>query len=289
MIARLPTAVRATVTRLVSSEIASAISVAGGDINSSAELTLSDGRKLFLKFNPTAPADLFEAEALGLSWLGESDALVTPRVVAHSSAPPLLVLEYIQPGRPGKTYAEVLGRGLARLHATAAGSFGALPNNYIGTLPQDNTTEATFVEFYWRRRIEPQLRRAFDSGALLKAWLPKFDALASRLPALLTEPEQPERVHGDLWAGNVMCDAQGAPVIIDPAAYGGHGEVDLAMMRLFGGFDAQVEAAYLELRPAPAGLTERLRLLQLYPLLVHANLFGGAYALQVASVLTEFS
>jgi fructosamine-3-kinase len=285
----LPVDVHDAVVRLSGCRITRVTSVAGGDINRACVVTLTDRRKLFVKFNPEAPPDLFQAESEGLSWLSEPGVMRTPSVVAYSNTPPVLLLEYVDRGRPGKDYAETLGRSLAHLHMSGAPSFGFLPNNYIGTLPQDNAAETTFAEFWWRRRLEPQIRLALNSKLLPLEWLPRFGVLETRLPSLLTEPTRPERIHGDLWSGNVMCDADGAPVLVDPAAYGGHGEVDLAMMRLFGGFAQNVESAYLEVNPAEPGLSERVRLLQLYPLLVHANLFGSAYVHQMAAVFERFT
>jgi fructosamine-3-kinase len=90
-------------------------------------------------------------------------------------------------------------------------------------------------------------------------------------------PEPPSRLHGDLWSGNVMADAGGRPWLIDPSAYGGHREVDLAMLRLFGAPRGDVFAAYEEVAPLAGGCEERVELYQLLPLLVHALLFGGSY------------
>lgn len=287
--------------RLVGAEIRRTTPVAGGDINQTRAVTLVDGRTLFVKFNSTAPTGLFEAEANGLRWLNEAFTPATqtapavsawlelPEVVAYANHPAVLILKYLLEGRPRADYAERLGRGLAQLHQTRAPTFGGLPNNYVGTLPQDNTPEPTFVAFFWRRRIEPQLRLALSNRALPAECTRRFATLERRLPELLLEPPYPERVHGDLWSGNVMCGPDGTPVLVDPAAYAGHGEVDLAMMRLFGGFDPRVEAAYHELRPALPGLSDRLRVLQLYPLLVHVNLFGGGYSRQVLLTLETFT
>jgi fructosamine-3-kinase len=92
-------------------------------------------------------------------------------------------------------------------------------------------------------------------------------------------------LHGDLWGGNLMCDELGAPCLIDPAVYAGHREMDLAMMRLFGGFSARTFQAYEEAFPLAGGYEERVPLYQLYPLLVHVNLFGGSYLASVESAL----
>src|SRR5204862_1227715 len=141
---------------------------------------------------------------------------------------------------------------------------------------QSNAPAATWSDFYQRRRLEPQVRRAAEAGLVGPALRRAFDRLFTRLPELVGPAEPPARLHGDLWGGNAMADEQGAPVIFDPAVYGGHREVDLAMMRLFGGFGRRVFDAYAEVYPLAPGHEERVALYQLYPLLVHVNLFGGS-------------
>jgi fructosamine-3-kinase len=115
-----------------------------------------------------------------------------------------------------------------------------------------------------------------------------FEQLFARVPALVGPPEPPARLHGDLWGGNLMHDAGGAPCLVDPAVYAGHREIDLAMMRLFGGFGARVFAAYEEAYPLAPGSLDRVPLYQLYPLMVHVNLFGGGYAGQVERILARY-
>jgi protein-ribulosamine 3-kinase len=115
----------------------------------------------------------------------------------------------------------------------------------------------------------------------------RFERLFHRLDTLFpTEP--PALLHGDLWSGNFLCDTQGRPVLIDPAVYYGHREMDLAMTRLFGGSDAALYAAYTDEWPLERGWEERVDLCNLYPLLVHVNLFGGSYITQVEAVLRRY-
>jgi fructosamine-3-kinase len=265
--------------------------VAGGDINRALRALLADGRRLFVKYRADAPEGMYPAEAAGLDWLAEAGALATPAVVAvgDDGAPRFLALEWIDRGAPAPGRDEALGRGLAALHLAGAPSHGLDRDNFIGSLPQDNRPCATWPEFYGARRIEPLARRAVERGAMPAGTLALVERLRARLPDLCGPPEAPARLHGDLWGGNAMTDAGGRPVLIDPAAYGGHREVDLAMMRLFGGFPAACFAAYAEGSPLTEGHEDRVELYQLYPLLVHAVLFGGGYGRSAMRVLERYA
>jgi len=269
-------------------EIGTTRRIAGGDINETYEIALSGGRRLFAKTNPRAPRGMFAAEARGLAWLREANALRIPEVVTTSKvddAQQFLVLELVPTGSPARDFDERLGRGLAALHRTGAPSFGLDHDNFIGRLPQINAPTATWADFYRTRRLETQLRLAADEGLATPRMRRGFDRLFATLEELLGRPEPPARLHGDLWGGNLLCDDRGAPCLIDPAVYGGHREVDLAMMRLFGGFGAGVFAAYEAAWPLADGHRERVGLYQLYPLMVHVNLFGGSYVGSVEASL----
>lgn len=288
-------ALAAVIGQVLGSAVRSSRPLVGGDINQAHAVTLADGRQVFVKTNPSAPRTMFPAEARGLAWLAEARALRVPRVLAVSDSaalgPSYLVLEMIQPGPPAGDFQETLGCGLAALHRTGAPGFGLDHDNFIGRLPQSNQVvserDGDWAAFYRARRLEPQLKMAVDGGRASPRMQQGFERLFARLPALVGPAEPPSRLHGDLWGGNLMCDAQGAPCLIDPAVYGGHREVDIAMMRLFGGFGERVFAAYDEAAPLAEGHAERVPLYQLYPLLVHVNLFGGSYGGAVESALGE--
>jgi fructosamine-3-kinase len=266
--------------------VVSGRAVSGGDINHAEELTLADGRVVFAKTNPQADPTMFPAEARGLAWLGEAGAVRVPRVLAVSGqAPSFLVLERIVPGRRRPDFDEALGRGLASLHRFGAGQFGLDHDNFIGRLPQSNRPAPTWAEFYRSRRIEPQLRLAADGGLASPRMLRAGERLLAAMEELVGPPEPPARLHGDLWGGNLLADEAGAPCLIDPAVHGGHRELDLAMMRLFGGFGTRVFDAYGEAFPMASGHQQRVPLYQLYFLLVHVNLFGGSYVGSVERAL----
>jgi fructosamine-3-kinase len=234
-------ALLAAVEAALGSAVATWDAVAGGDINAAHAARLADGRLVFVKSNREAPTGMFAAEARGLGWLAEAGALRVPSVLAEG--PDFLVLEHLAAGRRRPDFDEALGRGLAALHRTSAPDFGLDHDNFIGRLPQTNGPLSTWAEFYRERRLLPQLRLAVDGRRASSAMRRGFDALLPRLAELVGPPEPPARLHGDLWGGNAMVDEQGQPCLIDPAVSGGHREVDLAMMRLFGGFSGRVFAA----------------------------------------------
>lgn len=282
---------RARVESQLGQAVLSVARVSGGDINDAFELGLADRRSVFLKTNARAPLSMFAAEAAGLEFLGQARALRVPEVLAVSPAnegPPFLLLEFIRSARTRADYDVTLGRGLASLHRFGAPRFGWQQPNFIGSLAQENREAASWPEFYREQRLEPQLRLAEAAGHARKELRRRFEHLFDKLSELVGAPELPARLHGDLWGGNVHVDELGAPCLIDPAVYGGHREMDLAMMRLFGGFSERVFAAYAEAFPLSAGHAERVPLYQLYPLLVHVNLFGESYLGSLQRALSNY-
>ena len=272
--------------------IADSTPVGGGCINRAEILLLEDGARLFAKSNPSAPPDLFEREAEGLRALAAPGALRVPRdpVAGRADGTAFLVMEAVPTGRPKPGFFEVFGRGFARLHRETvhdgAAPFGFPHDNYIGSTPQPNGWAASWVDFFRERRLGYQLRLARDNG--LSG--PELDHLGDRLVDRLDEwidlPEEPAcLLHGDLWSGNYMSDDAGEPVLIDPAAYYGHREADLAMTELFGGFDQSFYDAYDEAWPLPPGSPERREIYKLYHLLNHLNLFGRGYLARCVATL----
>ena len=270
----------------VGAKVATATAVSGGDINDAyrVELDASPARRVvFVKTHARAPAGMFAAEAHGLEWL-RTGALRVPRVIAVGDA--FLALEWLEVGAKGRGFDEALGRGLAALHRTSVPAFGLDRPNYLATLRQDNAPTDDGVAFWIEQRVRPLCTRAIAAGAMPDVHT-KLDALRAR-PDRFGPPEPPARLHGDLWWGNVIA-VDGAPAIIDPAVYGGHREVDLAMLALFGGVSPTLVGAYAEAHPLADGWRERVALWQLYPLAAHAVLFGGGYGAQVARTLTSLA
>jgi fructosamine-3-kinase len=265
-----------TIDRLIEHQRIRETPVPGGDTCHAQRLTLDDGTDLFTKTMPDAPPGFFEAEAAGLRWLAEADAVPIPEVIAVSSS--RLVLGWVDPGPATAEGMAELGRGLAHLHARGAAEFGASWPGFIGVLPLDNTFGTSWPPFYAEQRVRPYLRRAVDSARIDPADARAVDRTLNRIDALAGPPEPPARLHGDLWAGNVLCGRNGRAYLVDPAAHGGHRETDLAMLALFGAPHLdRLLAAYEEVAPLAEGWPDRVALHQLHPLLVHAASFGGAY------------
>ncbi len=271
---------------LLGSSVVATAPVAGGDINTSTRLKLSDGRSVLMKTHPHAPEGFFAAEAAGLSWLGAASAVTeavpVPDVLAVDAE--CLILPWIEPARPSADAAAVFGRRLAATHQADVAAYGAEQDGFIGPLPMRNTSAESWAEFYAVRRVLPYLKLGRDRGAATPEQAATIEAVVGRLPELLPE-EGPSLLHGDLWNGNVLWGADGQAWAIDPAAYAGHREVDLAMLALFGlAHLERVTDAYREVYPLTDGWEQRVGLHQLFPLLVHACLFGGGYAARAAAI-----
>jgi fructosamine-3-kinase len=265
--------------------------VGGGDINEAWQITLQDGREAFLKTRADASPGEYAEEARGLAWLAEPGALRTPRVLETGAD--YLVLEWISPGRLSSAGIEELGRGLAATHAAGAPVFGNVAVDELiprfGSLELPNDPCPTWPEFYAERRLLPLVGIARQRGALSDSGARAVEGVCERMGRLAGPVESPARIHGDLWSGNVVADLHGRPWLIDPSVYGGHREVDLAMLRLFGAPSERVFDAYQELSPLADGWRERIELWQLLPLLVHAVLFGGSYRDAVERVAHSYA
>lgn len=292
----------AAVERILRDEIGLSVEsirrTAGGDIND-AFRAHTDSGDVFVKTSMSALPGVFEDEAAGLEWLAEPEALSTPDVIGvhdpPGDGPRLLALRWIERGSLASE--EELGRGLAAIHAAGAPAFGATPSRGGGyahnpmrfnELALPNEPCDTWAEFYARRRIVPLVKATVAKGALPNGARGIMERLCDQLPSLAGPAEPPARTHGDLWSGNVMPGEDGRAYLIDPVAHGGHREVDLALLRLFGGPGERCFDAYAEAFPLSDGHEERRVLWQIAMILLHAYLLGGGYGAQAVAMARRY-
>jgi protein-ribulosamine 3-kinase len=269
--------------------IRSARPVSGGCIANAVKLDADRGR-FFLKWGDESTGQRFVAEEAGLRQLRRVSRIIRiPEVIACASTGlSFLLLEWIEEGGSDSKDWRALGKGLAELHRVEGESYGFPSDNFIGRLPQHNQEARRWTDFFRERRLAPQVEMASARGVWKKEWTPSMDRLLVALDTIL--PENPPRsvLHGDLWRGNCLFDSDSRPVLIDPAAYFGDRETDLAMMALFGGFAVDAFDAYEHAWPLAAGWRERREVYQLYHLINHLNHFGGSYAADVGAIITRY-
>ncbi len=266
--------------------------IGGGCIND-AQRVETDKGPFFMKYNSASSyPGMFEAEARGLQLLEAAGCLKVPAVVGYGETnnQSILVLEYIAATAQKSGFWQEFGEGLARMHQQPSddGRFGLDHDNYIGSLPQRNRKHDNWTAFFIAERLEAQLKMARDQGRAGKELNTMFEKFYRFLPDFFPE-EPPALLHGDLWSGNYMTGEEGVPVIIDPAVYYGHRYMDLGMSKLFGGFSTAFYEAYDAQYPLEKGWQDGIEIANLYPLMVHVNLFGGGYLGQVKRALRRFS
>lgn len=274
--------------------------VYGGSINDSRKITLSTGDQVFVKMNTIQNQKFFKTEITGLQALGSVGEIGVPKILGSGTDQEkeisFLMLEYLESMSKRKNYWEEFGHQLANLHRAECSQFvksdngracyGFLEDNFIGAGPQINTPKESWVDFFRECRLLPQIRMAenyFDPDTMRK-----LIHMLERLESYLGEPEFPALLHGDLWGGNVMCGRDGKAWIIDPAAYVGDFETDLAMTQLFGSFPTEFYRAYHEINPISEDYPQKRDFYQLYHLLNHLNLFGRSYLGNVIRIIKKY-
>mgnify|MGYP005862738827 CR=1 FL=1 len=259
----------------------------GGDINA-VFLLETPSEKLVIKLNDKQqfPA-MFQKEAFALQELKETKSFRIPKVrhLGEIENQAYLILEYIVSGTENKQFWEDFGLQLANLHKHTNENFGWENQNYIGSLPQYNEHCESSSAFYISQRLQPQLKLAKQNGFRFQ----DLDCFLKNVSELIPKNEKPALIHGDLWSGNYMVDADQSPVLIDPAIAYASREMDLAMMQLFGGFPTEVFETYQANFPLPDNWQNRIELYQLYYLLVHLNLFGQSYLSSVQRIIKKYS
>jgi protein-ribulosamine 3-kinase len=263
--------------------------ISGGCINEASRLITNVG-SFFVKWNNASRFPLmFEKEAVGLKILKDAQCISVPSVEGFGEYDNVawLLLAFIEPQNQLPSFWENFGSSLAKQHKVSSENFGLFDDNYIGSLHQHNTPNQDWVEFFITQRLEKQIKLAKNKGVINNDIIKKFENLYKYLPEFFpTEP--PSLLHGDLWSGNFMTGNNGLACIYDPAVYYGHRLMDIGMSKLFGGFSNSFYSYYNENYPLENNWQEAVDIANLYPLMVHVNLFGGGYLNSVETILKRF-
>ncbi len=267
----------------LSSTITNTRTIGGGCISNAAIIETTKGDSFFVKWLDDAPNGFFAAEAKGLSELASADVIKVPEVILHNEK--FIVLEVLPAGKANGKAEEGLGRALASLHQKTTKQFGFSANNFIGSLPQNNSFKDTWGEFFIENRIRAQAKIGQEQGWFDNKLANLLEEKSLVIVEALNEVnEPPSLLHGDLWSGNVFWTPSGV-ALIDPAVYYGSREADIAMTEMFGRFPMRFYQAYEEVWPLQAGYERRKVILNLYHQMTHSNLFGGGYIRGVSETL----
>ena len=269
-----------------------ASSIGGGSINQTYQLQLPGNQPLFCKVNSASQfPHLFLKEKRGLQVLDKTGKIKVPKVVAYTvfDNNQVLLLEWIESGAKDKSFFKLFGQQLAALHQCGYHQFGFDEDNYMGSVPQQNTYTSNWCTFFIEQRLKPLVKKCSDQHLLSANDITLLDKVYARLPQIFDVAQQPVLLHGDLWSGNYMCNKAGEPILVDPAVYYGHRSVDLAMTTLFDGFRRTFYDAYHYYHPLPINYKEQWKACNLYPLLIHFILFGKTYLAEIQQILDGFA
>ncbi len=259
-----------------------------GNFNLAARVVTKSG-KYFIKWNKGDHEGMFESEAKSMELIRDTKTIHVPKVYGYGKKPDgaYLMLDFVAESDKKPTYWQEFGTNLAALHAISNQNYGLHFNNYLGALPQINEFSSNGIQFFLENRLMYQVNIAFKNDKIDQQTVKKFEQLYSKIPNIIPN-EIPALLHGDLWSGNLMVGANGLASLVDPSAYYGFREMEIAFTTLFGGFPLEFYKSYNEVSPLETGFNERIDLYNLYPLLVHANLFGGSYLESVQRILTKY-
>lgn len=274
---------------LPSTPVTSFQSIAGGCINNAVKIITTIG-PYFLKWNKSSLHEMFKTESRGLAQLAELSPILSPEVIGLGviDEKSYLLTSWIEKGTPSSNFWKDFGRSLAIQHKESSPLFGLDHNNFIGSLVQSNNQHAKWADFFINERLIPQINLATSSNLIDSKIQSKFEILFPKLEDLIPN-ESPSFLHGDLWSGNYMISNEGNAAIFDPSVHFGHREIELAFTHLFGGFAPDFYRYYHDEFPLEAGFDDRIEIHNLYPLLVHVNLFGSSYLSGIIQTLNRFT
>ena len=264
--------------------------VSGGSISQTFKIFINNKFHFFCKINAAKKFPLlFEKEKNGFDFLRSQNIFRIPQIVFINEfeEKQLLIIEWVDEEIKNEKFWETFGEKLEQLHSITHTHFGFDEDNFMGALFQSNRKTKNWIDFFINERIEPQMKIAINNNLLDAKHTDKFENLFKKLPAIFGQ-ENPSLIHGDLWNGNFLCGKNNNPVLIDPAIYFGNRNMDIAMTKLFGGFDNAFYRSYYYHFPKEKNADEQYDICNLYPLLIHLNLFGKSYLPEIIYTINNY-
>lgn len=260
----------------------------GGCISHAAELVTAEGR-FFIKWIKATGVNMYPTELRDLTTLAGKSSLKIPKPIHQGEARGqyYFLMEALQEENQTAGFWEHLGIGLAELHRNSADAHGLAYDNFIGSLPQTNAANVSWHTFFVEERLNAQLEMALERRWVDADFAKQFTKIYDKIPGLIPDLP-PSLMHGDLWSGNIMATKGNIAALIDPAVCYGSREIELAFTHLFGGFDARFYESYHEAFPLPPGFNSRIEIYNLYPLMVHVNIFGTSYLRAVQDTIKRY-
>ncbi len=230
-----------------------------------------------------------DIEAFMLKYLREHSPLPVPTI--HYSNDHVIIMDFVE------TYFSVDDKAqrhaaelLAALHGVKGPSFGFTRDTSIGGIRQPNPQGEDWSAFYAEHRLIYMAKGALEDGKIDAKMMNQIEKLAGKLKSYLPRPQPPALIHGDIWGGNILFGQGRVAAFLDPAIYYADPEIELAMIALFNTLNDSFFARYNDLRPiAPEFFELRAPIYSIYPLLVHARLFGSSYVRKVQKALDRFA
>lgn len=273
----------------INASVSACVPVSGGSINHVFKILYGKDYYLLKCNRSRLYPDMFEKEIIGLHTLHQTNLFRVPTPIGHLNTESFsyLCMEFIESGRQSENFFSDFGQRLAQLHQHTQSHFGFESDNYIGSLRQSNTLTSNFHEFFFTNRLHLLSKKAVEMKLMPYALAEQIENVWKNFESIFSH-RKPALIHGDLWNGNYLVDTSGIPCLIDPACYYGIGESDLAMSKLFGGFDESFYRAYHEVIPHTSESECMKDLMSLYPLLVHVILFGRSYLSAIEQIVSKY-
>lgn len=275
---------KSRVTKLFGDKVRTISPLSSAEHAESFKVVLDNGERYVAKRSPQS----LDEEAKMITYLHDKGGLPVPKI--YHASPQLLIMETIHSDWQMNESAQMdAAAHLARLHKVESDRYGFDFDTHIANILQSNTPTDNWADFFVNQRLLHMAELAYRNRAIDNELMAKIEILASKAPGIIGHGNRPVLIHGDCWGGNILPYQGEIKAFIDPAIYYADHEMELAFLTLFNTADQHFFVRYQEeIEIKPGFFEERRTLYNIYPLLVHAVLFGRSYARKVNQAVEMF-